>query len=54
MFAVKKAIKEIQEDAYRSYKECKTCQHRNDKHYMNCIECCPHDELHPLAGGHDG
>ncbi len=54
MFAVKKQVKEILEDAYRSYKECKTCKHRNDKHYMNCIECCPFENLHKVAGGHDG
>ncbi|MFW5847307.1 MAG: hypothetical protein ACOCVF_00110 [bacterium] len=26
---------------YHIYPYCKQCEHRNDKHDMNCLECCP-------------
>lgn len=26
---------------YHVYDYCKECEHRNDKHGMNCMECCP-------------
>ncbi len=26
---------------YHVYEYCKKCNHRNDTHDMNCLECCP-------------
>jgi hypothetical protein len=26
---------------WRTLPECPTCEHRNDAHDMNCLECCP-------------
>lgn len=36
-----KKLKEIYDRNYRSLPECKTCLHRDENHYANCIECCP-------------
>lgn len=41
MYGITEGIKEIMENEYRCFKYCKKCEFRRDKHYANCIECCP-------------
>jgi len=34
-------LKKVLDGHYRCFEYCAICQHRNNKHWANCMECCP-------------
>lgn len=34
-------LKKIFKARYRCFEYCAGCAHRSERHYANCIECCP-------------